>query len=62
MLMEPLRQYEDKLRRRAEQLDARDEWIKPRTGSRKSAEEILKGYEEVGFRFARRRNRISSAA
>jgi hypothetical protein len=26
MLMEPRRQYEDKLRRRAEQLDARDEW------------------------------------
>ena len=43
MLMEPRRQYEDKLKRRAEQLAARDAWQAPRTeptqdGSRNTAE------------------------
>ena len=58
MLMGPRRQYEDKLKRRAEQLDARDEWNKPRTGPRKTADEILKSFEEVGFEFGSSKKRI----
>ena len=56
MLMEFRRQYEDKLKRRAEQLDARDEWLKPRTEPRKTAAEILRSFEEVGFSSEARRS------
>jgi hypothetical protein len=58
-LMEPRRQYEDKLRRRAEQLDARDEWNAPRPVTRKSAPEILAMFEEVGFEFNGRSKRTT---
>ena len=51
------RQYEDKLKRRAEQLDARDEWLKPRTEPRKTAAEILRSFEEVGFQFGSQKKR-----
>ena len=47
------------LRRRAKQLDAGDEWNRPRTGKRKSAAEILEGFEAVGFEFRRRPKRIT---
>jgi hypothetical protein len=59
MLMEPRRQHEDKLKRRAEQLDARDEWLKPPTGPRKTAAEILKGFEEAAFVFGSQKKRIT---
>jgi hypothetical protein len=59
MLMEPRRQYEDKLRRRAEQLDARDEWNAPRPTPRKTAAEILAMFEEVGFEFGSQKERIT---
>lgn len=58
-LMEPRRQYEDKLKRRAEQLDARDTWNAPRTGTRKTAAEILKSFEEGGFVFGSQKKRIT---
>jgi hypothetical protein len=57
--MEPRRQYEDKLKRRAEQLDARDEWLKGRTGPRKTAAEILRSFEEAGFVFGSQKKRIT---
>jgi|RhiMetdeSRZDD1v2_1073273.scaffolds.fasta_scaffold212366_2 hypothetical protein len=58
-LMEPRRQYEDKLQRRAEQLNARDEWLKPPTGPRKTAAEILRSFEEAGFKFGSQKKRIT---
>jgi hypothetical protein len=59
MLTEPRRQHEDKLKRRAEQLDARDEWLKPPTGPRKTAAEILRMFEEGGFKFGSQKKRIT---
>jgi hypothetical protein len=59
MLMEPRRQYEDKIRRRAEQLDARDQWNAPRPAPRKTAAEILAMFEEVGFEFGSQKKRIT---
>jgi hypothetical protein len=59
ILMESRRQYEDKLKRRAEQLDARDEWQKTRTGPRKTAAEILRMFEEGGFKFGCQKKRIT---
>jgi hypothetical protein len=57
MLMEPRRQYEDKIRRRAERLDARDEW-NSRPTPRKTAAEILAMFEEVGLEFGSQKKRI----
>ena len=55
----PLREAADRENRVEQQLNARDEWLRPRTGPRKTAAEILQSFEDAGFEFAGRKKRIT---
>ena len=55
----PLREAADRENRVERQLNARDEWLRPRTGPRKTAAEILQSFEDAGFEFAGRKKRIT---
>jgi hypothetical protein len=55
----PLREAADRENRIEQQLRARDEWNAPRIGPRKTAAEILRMFEEVGFEFGGRKKRTT---